>query len=244
MRSVLGLCLAAGAAAVFLGCGASGSGGREVDITQAKDGCTPTSIQAAAGEKLNLVVKNESGEDYEIEGIDGAKLEEAIIPEGRTRSVGYDVPGSGGTTKLKCYIPGGVSTIIEVQAGEGSTTPEPGAKESSNGFAGGAVTGSRVAVSLGEYTVRADPPSVNAGDVEFVATNVGKEVHELYVLKSKGNGYDVVGEVEHIEAGGSGSMTLKVAPGEYTLACLIAAGESGSTVDHFKEGMHTPFAVR
>ncbi len=244
MRTVLGLCLAVGAAAVFLGCGASGSGGREVNITQAKDGCTPTSIQATAGEKLNLVVKNESGKDYEIEGIDGAKLEEAIIPEGRTRSVGYDVPGSGGTTKLKCYIPGGPSTVIEVQAGANGATGEPGTRDLSNGIAGGAAAASTVNVSLEEYTVKADSASVSAGEIRFVASNIGKEIHELYVLKVKDNGYDVVGEVESIEAGGSGSMTLKLAPGEYTLACLIAVRESGSTVDHFKEGMHTPFEVR
>ncbi len=76
MRTVLGLCLAAATTLLLIGCGASGEGGRKVDITQTDDGCTPTSIDATAGEKLDLVVKNDSGEDYEIEGIDGAKLDE------------------------------------------------------------------------------------------------------------------------------------------------------------------------
>jgi hypothetical protein len=112
--------LASGAALLILGCGASGAGGREVNITQADDGCTPTSIEATPGEKLNLVVKNDTGDIYEIEGIEGAKLEEVIVPEGRTRSIGYDVPDSGGTSKVKCYVPGGPATIIEVRAGRGA----------------------------------------------------------------------------------------------------------------------------
>ena len=241
MRTVLGLCLAAGAALLIAGCGASGEGGRKVDITQTDEGCTPTSIDATAGEKLNLVVKNETGDIYEIEGIDGAKLEEVIVPDGRTRSIGYDVPESGGTTKLKCYIPGGASTIIEVKAGEGPTgdvgeaEPTP-ASES-------AAADATVTVTLDEYKITADSASVEAGNIKFVAENAGEEIHELYVLKAREGGYDVVGEVENVRPGESGAMTLELAAGEYELACLIVPGEADSTVDHFKEGMQEDFAV-
>ena len=72
MRTLLGVCLAIGGMLALAACGSSGEGGRKVNITQADEGCTPTSIEATAGEKLNLVVKNDSGGDYEIEGIDGA----------------------------------------------------------------------------------------------------------------------------------------------------------------------------
>ncbi|HET9477355.1 MAG TPA: hypothetical protein VFP63_07690 [Dehalococcoidia bacterium] len=241
MRTILGLCLTAGAALLLLGCGASGAGGREVNITQTDEGCTPTSVEATPGEKLNLKVKNETGDIYEIEGIDGAKLEEVIVPEGRTRSIGYNVPDSGGTTKLKCYVPGGTSTIIEVNAGEGPTGDVGAGEPTEEGEA--LVADSRVVVLLDEYTVEPGRASLEAGNIEFEAINEGKEIHELYVLKVREGGYDVVGEIENIAPGDSGKMTLALEAGEYQLACLIVPGEADSTVDHFKKGMHTDFVV-
>lgn len=98
----------------LVACGSSGEGGRAVDITQRDDGCAPTSVHVVAGEKLKLVVKNESSDDYEIEGEEGAKLEEVVVPKGKTRTPGFTVPESGAVSKLKCYVPGGVSTIIEL----------------------------------------------------------------------------------------------------------------------------------
>ena len=98
-------------------CSSSGAGGREVAITQTDRGCSPTSVAVTPGEKLKLVVKNESSDDYEIEGIDGAKLEEIVVPSGRTRTPGYKVPQGSGVHKLKCYVPGGPETIIELRAG-------------------------------------------------------------------------------------------------------------------------------
>ncbi len=241
MRTILGLCLVTGAAVLLVACSASGAGGREINITQADAGCTPTSIEATPGEKLNLLVKNETGDIYEIEGIDGAKLEEVIVPEGRTRSIGYDVPDSGGTTKLKCYVPGGVSTIIEVQAGKGQGSA--GSTDAGASVTPDASADSVVAVTLDEYTVEPGTDSVEAGTIQFVADNAGKEIHELYVLKVREGGFDVVGEIEYIEAGASGAMALELQPGEYQLACLIVPGEADSTVDHFKEGMYTEFTV-
>ena len=110
--------LIAGAATILVlgvACASSGAGGREVTIVQKDDGCAPASIAVKPGEKLKLVVKNESSRDYEIEGIEGTKLEELVVPAGKTRTPGYTVPEAGGTNKLKCYVPGGVSTIIELQ---------------------------------------------------------------------------------------------------------------------------------
>lgn len=104
-------------AAVLYACGSSGEGGREVPISQRDDGCTPTSVAATTGEKLNFVVTNDSGkEPYELEGEGGTELEEIIVPEGKTREVGFDVPDEPGTYEVKCYVPGDVETIIEVEA--------------------------------------------------------------------------------------------------------------------------------
>ncbi len=105
------------AALLLAACAASGAGGRPVDVTQLDDGCTPTVIEAVPGEKLDLRVRNDTGKTYEIEGINGTNLEEVLVPEGRERSVGFNVPASGGTYHVKCYVPGGVSTIIEIRAG-------------------------------------------------------------------------------------------------------------------------------
>ena len=69
-------------------------------------------------------MKNNTDKDYEIEGIEGTQLEEVVVPGGRDRSVGYNVPDDGGTFKIKCYVPGGASTIIEVRAGDGASASD------------------------------------------------------------------------------------------------------------------------
>lgn len=104
----------AGAVLILSAC--STGGGREVLITATDTGCSPTTIAAKPGEKLTFVVKNEARGDREIEGIEGTRLEEVIIPAGRTRNVNYTMPKEGGPQRVKCYIPGGPSTIIELQS--------------------------------------------------------------------------------------------------------------------------------
>ncbi len=107
--------------ALSVACGSSGEGGREVRITQGQDECTPKTSEATPGEKLNLVVTNDSDkEPYELEGEGGAKLEEIIVPEGKIREVGFDVPEEAGSYELKCYVPGDIETIIEVVVPEAS----------------------------------------------------------------------------------------------------------------------------
>lgn len=113
--------------ALSIACGSSGEGGREVRITQGQDECTPRTIDASPGEKLNLVVTNESDkEPYELEGEGGTKLEEIIVPEGKTREVGFDVPEEPGTHEIKCYVPGDVETIIEVKVNAPGATEDSG----------------------------------------------------------------------------------------------------------------------
>jgi Cupredoxin-like domain len=109
-----------------LACGASGEGGREVRIRQGQEGCSPRTVEASAGEKLNLLVTNESGkEPYEIEGEGGTKLEEVVVPEGKTREIGFDVPDEPGTYEIKCYIPGDIETIIEIKVQVGGVSQTP-----------------------------------------------------------------------------------------------------------------------
>ena len=108
-------------------CGSSGEGGREVRITQGQEECTPTTIDASPGEKLNLVVTNESDkEPYELEGEGGTKLEEIVVPQGKTREVGFDAPEDPGAYEIKCYVPGDIETIIEVQVKAPAATEDTG----------------------------------------------------------------------------------------------------------------------
>ncbi len=240
--------------ALFAACTSSGAGGREVNITQRDDGCTPASVKVQPGEKLKLVVKNESKKDYEVEGIEGTKLEEIVVPEGRTRSPGYTVPGAAsGTYKLKCYVPGGVSTVIELVAGGGGPAagatpeadPDPEAEEEETEQSSSGPGDVTVAVTMTDYAMNADKASVKEGDIRFIATNASAgQKHEMEVLRVKGDGsFDAIGEVEAIAPGAGGALTLELEPGAYQLACLIAKGEDGSPVDHYAQGMHTDFTV-
>ena len=119
MKKIGGL-IGAGAGILLLtaACSDGGAGGREINVTPGEDGCTPESIAVTAGEKVQLVVKNDSSHDvYEVEGIEGTKVEEFVVPAGKTRKTGYTVPGGDGVHKLKCYVPDGPTTVIELVAG-------------------------------------------------------------------------------------------------------------------------------
>ena len=67
-----------------------------------------------AGENVTFAVKNSAKDDWEFEGIEGTKIEEVLVPSGRTRNIDYSVPSKAGTAKVKCYTPGGASTVIEL----------------------------------------------------------------------------------------------------------------------------------
>lgn len=231
-------------ALVTLGCAASGAGGREVQVVQSDDGCTPAVIDATPGEKLDLRVKNETGNIYEVEGIDGTNLEEVLVPEGRTRSVGFSVPNSGGVSKVKCYVPGGVSTIIEIRAGEG-TVSDSGDDGADARESEAPEADATVKVSLIEYEVIPDVDTLSAGTVRFEATNdSGSLVHELAILRVATDGsLEPLGEIEDIAPGDSVAITVELEPGRYQLACLLVPGEAGSTRDHYQEGMWTLFTV-
>ncbi len=233
-------------ALLLAACAASGAGGRPVDVTQTDNGCTPTVIEAVPGEKLDLRVNNDTSKTYEIEGIDGTKIEEVLVPEGRERSVGFNVPTSGGTYHMKCYVPGGVSTIIEIRAGgEGTSSGDDDTSNGSGGDVDLAPSDTTVAVGLREWVVDPETSSVSAGAIRFDATNESLSmVHEVAIIHVQEDGdLEVIGEIENLGIGESGSIVLDLTPGDYQLACLIVPGEAGSAVDHYQQGMWTEFAV-
>ena len=119
---------------------------------------------------------------------------------------------------------------------------------------GGATT---VNVELNEFTVTADPDSVDAGEVEFVVDNIGEETHEFVIVQTdldadalpagddgsvdeEGGGVEVVDEIEDIASGSTQELTVDMEAGSYVLFCNIVDDEGDV---HYAEGMHTGFTV-
>jgi uncharacterized cupredoxin-like copper-binding protein len=237
-------------ATVAAACASSGAGGRKIAITQGADGCTPASVSVTPGEKLQLVVKNESKSDYEIEGINGTKVEEVIVPEGRTRNVGFTVPSDGALQQVKCYVPAGVTTIIQFVSGGAVAPATPNESAATGQPSTGTPDALRqpdvtVTATLADYTVTTDNDSAQAGLIRFIATNAASDqTHELVVLQRGADGaLKLIGEVESIEPAHGGTLTLDLKPGSYVLACLIAKGENNSPVDHYQQGMREDFTI-
>ena len=99
---------------LFGACSGDDGTRRTIAITQTDDGCTPDKIDLATGEKVRFEVTNSGKKDREVEGIDGTKLEEVLVPSGKTRSLNFTAPGTAGTQKVKCYVPGGNTVLIEL----------------------------------------------------------------------------------------------------------------------------------
>jgi uncharacterized cupredoxin-like copper-binding protein len=100
--------------------------------------------------------------------------------------------------------------------------------------------------------VKLNRKTVKAGEVTFKVANASEEtVHEMIVVPAPADGklpYDekeakfdedkagALGEVEELEPGKSGELTLNLKPGKYVLSCNVA--------NHFANGMWTMFTVQ
>jgi uncharacterized cupredoxin-like copper-binding protein len=119
-------------------------------------------------------------------------------------------------------------------------------------LAGGMGMGMSADMSKAIMHVTANAASVPAGDVTFEVTNASKTmVHEMLVVKvsdlkaqmpydAKTDRIDEdkagsLGEVSELDAGKSGSLTLKLEPGTYVLFCNLRG--------HFMAGMWTSITV-
>jgi hypothetical protein len=115
-------------------------------------------------------------------------------------------------------------------------------------------------VTLSEFKVEAEPTSVAAGTIEFVATNNGEEPHEIVIAKFEGDpstlpvGEDgsvdetklpddaVIGEIEGFAGGGKiCAAAFDLTPGKYALFCNIVEAEEHEA--HYGMGMFTTFTV-
>jgi hypothetical protein len=115
-------------------------------------------------------------------------------------------------------------------------------------------------VDLQEFTVAADPTTVAAGTIEFVATNNGEETHEIVIARFDGDPGDipvdadgaadesqlpddaVIGEIEGFAGGGKiCAAAFDLTPGKYALFCNIVEAEEHEA--HYGMGMFTTFTV-
>jgi uncharacterized cupredoxin-like copper-binding protein len=114
-----------------------------------------------------------------------------------------------------------------------------------------------------DFQIKLDVSTVKAGSVTFKAKNTAStDPHELVVVRTdldpkalpfnkaegkideEGAGLETIGEVEEVEHGKDGSVTLDLKPGRYVLLCNIAETEpDGSLESHFDKGMYVPFTV-
>ena len=148
-------------------------------------------------------------------------------------------------------------------ASSGSTAPSTGGT-SSTAPSTAAVSSDEVAsvnVTLTEWAVIVDKTTVPAGNVFFHVTNAGTQFkHEFVVIKTDlapdalpadatgrvdeeaGAGITYIGEVEELDIGATGDVSLPLTAGKYVLICNIV--ESGSDhQSHYNMGMRVAFTV-
>ena len=105
----------------------------------------------------------------------------------------------------------------------------------------------------GTMGIKLSKDTATAGEITFKVTNTSKEtVHEMLVLPFPADGkslpYDdkearfdedkggSLGEVEELEPGKSGMLTLDLKPGKYLLSCNVP--------NHYANGMWTVLTVK
>ena len=127
--------------------------------------------------------------------------------------------------------------------------------------------------TLNEFTIKLDRPTLPRGKITLTVNNVGREEHELVLVKAnavselptKSDGSideekipasAKAGEIGHVAAHGTGSAAFDLAPGSYVGFCNIidkmgAMGSMGSGTMmggsghvHFALGMHQLITVK
>lgn len=138
-----------------------------------------------------------------------------------------------------------VAALVVVGCGSGAATPSPAA--------------TTVTVTLQEWAVLPSVATARSGQITFAITNQGPaDMHEFVVIKTDlsvhalptdadgavdeaAGGMVVEGEIEDIPVGGSESLTLNLAPGNYALICNIYSTDEDEA--HYEMGMRTAFSV-
>lgn len=117
----------------------------------------------------------------------------------------------------------------------------------------------QINVTLKEWRFITDVTKVKAGDVVITAENLGREVHELVIMKtdkryaklpmSTGGGVNeeqaglALDEIEDLQPGTKQTKTFKLEPGNYVLFCNMVEMEDGAMEEHYSKGMRAPLLV-
>ena len=107
----------------------------------------------------------------------------------------------------------------------------------------GAATHGKIYVQLGDYWAAPAVSWVRAGNVTFIANNLGRVPHELMVERMPikfdsplhPNEDAAQGMIDDMDPGKSGRMTVRLKPGKYMLFCNVAG--------HYAAGQRTVFTV-
>lgn len=141
--------------------------------------------------------------------------------------------------------------IVLAGCGNGEDRPGMVTKEGGSGSGSGTHAGSAsgtgpafpqgeasavVDVAMEDYRFVGIPPSVKGPKVFFKLTNRGSVDHELQVIDANGRR---VGHIHHVGPRKSGELAVELAPGTYTLRCLVETG--GKT--HVQLGMESKLTV-
>ena len=111
--------------------------------------------------------------------------------------------------------------------------------------------GETLAIDMGEFFYKPDAVEAKAGQVTIDASNIGSAPHELVLAKtddapdqlptsSDGSvdeaSLDVPGEVEEVEGGAEGTVSLDLQPGKYVMFCNLPG--------HYSGGMYGSLTVK
>jgi uncharacterized cupredoxin-like copper-binding protein len=147
----------------------------------------------------------------------------------------------------------GGTTATEATTAEGAASGE--AAEESGDEGGSEVSSSEadtvVNATLGEFYIKLDSKKVDAGNIEFKATDEGQLEHEFVVIKTdtpadklpladgdvdEEAAGEVPGEIPGIQPGATEEVTLTLDPGKYVIICNLPG--------HYKAGQYTTLTVR
>jgi uncharacterized cupredoxin-like copper-binding protein len=122
-----------------------------------------------------------------------------------------------------------------------------------------AAEGGPVEITLQEFAIGTVPATASAGSVSFDIANKGPDdAHEFVVFRTdleptelptlangsvdeEGEGLELIDEVEEIEPGETGNLTVDLDAGNYVFICNIYDKDEQEA--HYQEGMRTAFTV-
>lgn len=163
---------------------------------------------------------------------------------------GVEVIDEGGTGTSS-----GTGTGTATGTGSGSAT---GTGEIPDGVVEPKPDGAaQVDVTLDEWSVTPADDGAPAGEIYFLASNIGDDPHELVVVKSDldpgelpvedgavvEDELDFRGEIEGFAPATEASGVFDLEAGRYVLFCTIVEEEDGALESHYELGMHTEFTV-